>query len=477
MLHNLVLIEGRGYNCMPWRQPTLCNSFKMTGLIIRHHDKLYIVTTRSVIVHCDEINAIHYQKSGAYHSMMWNDMYVLYQSVKYDLVVLATINSDVFDPSQSNLFSSMSESPDLRKVSYDEYGYNIDDASKYVRPKSNSFYFAAHVDLELHDDIIFNISKSSVKYTTTECRQVGYLPETIYHRFDIVGSNNHTFKLHSSVVINNNTKIAGFVVQYDNNTVTVLPMQTVRHVIDTMNEINDRIGLSFDYNITPCNEIVITDVDEIITTDVGFTTGSKIISIDDVKLRPSHVTNTLQVYVPDYFTTMHLETYFELKQKTEINVSVNTDGKIYNCKVPLNIVRPQILISNASPTNNIPGLKYVSTHNIILAEITHELRASFYCENMQVTNNAIKNYDDDDVDVPIDYPLIAIVDCLDDDTATKYNLPQMRFDTEMCEYFCPQITHINRIKITNFDDVMNLDKINSLTFVDDQNKITYVKLN
>lgn len=375
-------VIGFNPNDLHWRIPEKKNICETTGIIIEYQSLFYVLTTRENLITCESISM--YYESDSF--IKKNSLYILFQSIETNIIILGTTGSSsfVFDQSEKickNEFSQI-KSFDIN------FGINFDINSKYyllqlqIKEKFNVPYKISQKSTSI-------ICESPIKYTQS------FLPKLYNHQFVLKNHADKLFGMNSAPVLLEN-KLIGIVNLVKNNklTIEVTPLRIIEKVLKDFVQ-NKATGiysgfltLPFDYYI---DQVVLVYSSTIMFGPSGQTKikkNTRIISINDSELKVFE--NSIFIKDEKSNQMLDLDTYIYLVPTKTVKLSLEKfDVNIYLGPIPPIPFRLTSIPYFFPPKYLFP---IIQINNIIITELTHELLNYTFSNKITLTNSLINKY-------------------------------------------------------------------------------------
>ena len=444
--------------------------YRTSGLIIEHEGKKYVMTTRSKLISCKHIIMYHSYFEGS-QPIMRNDLFVFFQSIEHNIIMLATKNHEELVIASSEIISGNYE-PQIKCPS-NEINKNI-----LKIPTKRSHYYSIIMDMDLKSETLNYVTQIiKVKYTESVIYDKTYLPEQYMFIF-ILDEKNKTRSLTGicgSVVVDIKNNIIGIISITRSNNLYVIPIKYIKKFIfdffkclNSPKKYKGLMNLPLNYTISTSNKFVIVESDCILDTingRIAFKKNDIIIHINENPI--TMIDNMPMIFDFDFQKNIPLDIYIRTAFDNNYNlkIGIKRGKKIFTTNIygkPIdNIIIPFTSQTFFYPTLVIP---HININGLIIVQLTHELLDITMSCNIIIQNTII-----DDVLEKMERKIniiYLIIDCTNASLAQKYDLPQIFSSDDTQILNCPVILTINNTKISS------LDKIR--TIISESNKI-YVK--
>ncbi len=449
-LGQFVAIYGYHRNDFSWIDMDSRSVYRGTGIIVNYNGKKYVITTRQKIISCKTIAMYHSYFRGN-EPVLRNSLYVIFQSIEYNIIILASENKTELDLSTSEIISGHYV-PAAICPSYDMTN------DLYVLPTKRSQYHTAKMGMDLRSpEIRYCVDILNLKYISSFIFRESYVPNDLMYKF-ILKNNDNKSKLvgiYGSIVFNKKNQMVGMISRLKDNELHILPKFAIMKIFsdfiryhDIPNQYRGLVHLPFTYFITNSKKIKISFAtintessaiqieknDELITIN-----GSDINIIDN----DACVYDVIQKEnIPiDVFIKLHYDAITPIKlQIRRQNILYNVDFYGITENKPLELTNRSYFY----PLNSIP---YVNFNGIIMVQLTHELLDVCEFNKIYIKNCVIDKCIGNNYDCDANFNAIIIFDCLNNEIVKKYNLPKILQNKEQ-EICCPVVTKINGDPVT-----------------------------
>ncbi|XWV24962.1 hypothetical protein QJ856_gp0817 [Tupanvirus deep ocean] len=474
-LGQIVVIYGYNSNDFAWRNFDSRSVYHTTGLIIKHQNKKYIVTTRQRLISCKNI-VMYYCYFRGTEPVMRNDLQILFQSIEYNIVILGTKDCDEFDLTMSEIIYGDHDPKNICP------SYDITKSS-FVVPTKRSHFHTVRMDMDLESNTInYQVHIYDVKFMKSFIYDSSYVPNNYMYKFTFKNETEpKLYGICGAIIFNKKHQLVGMISMSEENELYVLPTKTLCKVVndfvrfkDNPNQYKGIVSLPFNYALNN-NHVEITDINTFVldspsgtsfassselskrsspsgTSKKIFRKNDKLISVGNFDIE---VDDGINVYDKDFRENIPLEIFIALNFDCDkpLDITILRKKKIINMSLCSASTRDCLPLTNRSyfyPINSIP---YVNLNGIIFVQITHELLDITMYRNILLSNNLLGKYFADEND---NYNKILIIDCLNYEIAEKYKLPQLLLTSEKQKLECPFVTTINGKDVSNLIELQNI---------------------
>lgn len=440
-IEKLGVVYGFNSNDFPWRSIDNREVYHTNCIIITYHDKKYVLTTRDKLLSCKNIY-MYYAFSADEDIIMKNDMYVLFQSIELNLIILATIGEKFFDESKSQLIAGN----DFSKRKGTEYILN----NIFHKPTTRSLNHIICLDLNMSKGSNIDLNIYDVKFERSIVYDETYLPNNYLYQFQFTKKpSNDAHGICGSIVINKNSEIIGTVSRIKDQ-IYVLPKKVIYRMFHNFinSEYCDLLSLPFTYSVV--NDKIVIDNEYSIDTITGnscLKENDQLLSIDNKELMIKN--DDAIIFDDDFDEFLPLDIYLKLNLQKGISIPLKLLRKkhflqldCYGTKIP------QLILTNVPtylPEFSIP---FVNLNGIIFVQLTHELIHITLQNNIRLENELINKLKIGE----LESSYVIIIDCLNLNLAKKYHLPQLKRKSKL---ECPFITRIGDINNPDLSMIRN----------------------
>lgn len=454
----IVVIYGCNYNDFFWKKNQSTSVYHTGGIIINLSGKLYVVTTRSKLIGCNNIIMYHSYFTEK-HPVLRQELHILFQSVEYNLIILGTINKNELDLSFSKLVSGMLDGAELSIGSQSSsYEFN----GTFIVPSKKSKYYTVRMNIDPNSDITnYDVHIYDVKYTKSFINNKTYLPDNYMYKFDLITTEQKLWGICGAVIFNDKHQFVGIIVQSKSNKLYVLPTKTVLKVVhDFSSFFPSNIGkycgpltLSLPLNLSKKFSPKITQDIMLDTSD-----GKIVLKKDDclLQINGNEVLvreDEIVLYDNDFKNHIPIQIYLRLNMGMgiPIKIKIKRNKKISEFMVLGEPLRNYIFpISGQDiffPKCLIP---FVLINDCVIVELTHELLDVAFFKKTKLSNDVIDKFINDG---KINgYQHLLLIDCLNKNLRKKYNLPKLSLGQDK-NISCPLVTMINNKKVSTINEV------------------------
>ena len=417
-LSQIVVVYGCNCKDFNWKDDDDRNVYHAGGTIINCGSKKYVITTRSRLIGCNNL-VMYHSYFNENNAILRNDLYVIFQSMEYNIIILATIGKTELDLSVSEIISGEYNNTMIAD-SYDILN------KKLVIPTPRSHYYTTIMDLDLEAKAVkYRVDIYDAKFGKAFVFDQTFLPANYLYEFKI-DKNNKTplFGIYGAVIYNKKLNLIGMVTEVNNNILYVLPTKVLHKVVYDFINYYDNPGnyhgprmLPFNFRISKKLDIKILKIDSAYNKKIMLKENDKILSING-------------------------------KEVLVVKKNKNYDFEIPN--IPY--VMPSFPLTSQPyyfPKSVFP---YLNINGIIIVELTHELIDMIVMHDIKLKNNLVADYLESKMNTYCRY--LIIIDCLNIGLAKEYNLPQWELDKKQ-NIICPTIKTINQKLVSTLDDVQN----------------------
>lgn len=455
-LGQLVAIYGYNSNDFSWIDVNSRSVYHTTGIIANYNDKKYVITMREKIISCKHIVMYH----SYFHTcepVMRNDLYVIFHSIEYNIVILASVGSEQFDLSMSENISGNYD-PIAICPSHDMLN------NLFVVPTKRSHYYTVKMGMDLESSIInFCVDIFDVKFVSSFIHDESYVPNNLMYKFTLKNNNSNKTKLVGicgSVIFNKKNQLIGLITKCKNKMFYVLPRFALIKIFndfiqyyDIPNEYTGLINLPFDYYITKNKKVKFYSTSIIYSNSFvnKINKNDEIVTICDSNI----VVNNNEVYIYDnvYKENVPLDIFIKLhyNKMSPIKLQIRRRNKIIDIDFyGISDTNPLVLTNRSYfyPSNFIP---HININGIIMIQLTHEFLDISICNKIYIKNFLVDKYIEGTGNDTI-FNMVLIIDCLNDDFVNKYNLPKIEPKKEQT-IICPIVTKFNGENIFSLSEL------------------------
>lgn len=438
-----------GYNCndITWRQSVDKNVYHTNCIIITYHDKKYVMTTREKIISCANI-CMYYAISRESEYIMRNDMYILFQQIELNLVILATVGENSFVEDKSILVSGEIFPKDKTTEFYLDEFYKIPTKKSTYSIISLNFNLESMFDAE--STIDFHIYDA--KYEKSIIFDKIYVPEMYNYLFKFDKKpDNSLHGICGSVILDSNNNLVGIVSRIIESKIYILPKRIIYLAFDRFtNFLENNIYLGFlfiPFRFIISGENVMIDGDCIVNTVSNphfiLKNNDKLLSINDKELVIKN--DNVMIFDDCLKDLVTVEIYLKLNTEPDSPINLAFFRKnIYSTidcigsKFEMPFLTDQPYFKPSCP------IPYVNFNGIIFVKLTHELYDLMIQNRIIIQNEMVSDL----ISGALDKNVIIILDCLNKPLVKKYRLPQIQPGTKS-KIKCPFVTQ--------FDDSTTVD--------------------
>lgn len=446
---NAVIIASK-QSPIPWnKKMDSSQSHKVGCVIIEYSYKKYVLSVRADLIYYQEFYLFYSVENQVIYR---NKLYILFQSIESQIVILASVGYQYLNINESELVCQLSSSKHVNnKIQF------ITIPSKFFMPARNRTYLTRNANILSSD--------AHVKYTHTNCH-VTYLKSYVETRtylpptFFLVFKSKSSIHLRGDFVwdnsnVNDSIQLCvGLIVAIDQNNLIVLPMKQINKVLMTFvnstNSVADRIK-----NLNPiCDNLTFT----IVKNQVMNSENEQVISIDNNKI--SVKKQQILIYDHDYGKKIPLDIYTRenFNPDQEINIcvkKVNSEKIFHKVFFLKKYIKKSLPLTDQPDFNPAVSVPYFNLHGFIIVRLTHELLDILFSRNIQpnlyVVNDILNNK-------PAAYDnTFIIIDCLNSKLMKKLGLTRNNF----------VLLEINDNKINNLDSISEYVKKNNTLKISD----------
>lgn len=452
ILNHTVVLYGDKFNDLRWRsQHTKSPVYHATGFVIQSASKLYIVTTRTRLISCQDIVAYYIQQPFSSNStndavVLRNELHIIFQSFEFNIIILATNNCDSFEPHHSTVVND--------KIFCDLFGetnIKIRGLTPESIPKKNKIYHYLVPCLDLNE-INFNGQYQNhlydVKFKNISQVNIPSVPHMVSINFNI--GKNIQSGVFGAPVFDNKHIIIGFINYVSKKVAHVLPAEFVFELVSNMEKFkpvpqkyNHIFELPFMYECHKNNVRILHDAilpihphgeNYVFENDIILSVlGSKIVIID----------NHPHVYDEKFGIYLLLEAFIKYNHTVNepFELVISRNNKIVKINMIIDNCRRFTGQPYFMPNNPIP---YLQIGPFIVVEMTYELNLIMRYHKVNITNYIDNNFGCHNHDKFI------IIDCLDPYFSDKYAFIPHLLDHRK-KINCPVLDKINDQEVGTFD--------------------------
>lgn len=457
-LGQITTIYGYHANDFPWYDTDNRSVYRTTGLIVNYQSNNYVVTTRSKLISCKNIIMYHKCFTNT-DSILRNDLHIIFQSIEYNILILATKNCDKLDFTTSDIISGFYDS----KIVCPSY---VIPKEAFVVPTKRSQYYTVIIDMNLEsENINYKVHIHNIKFKKSIIYDKSYLPENYMYHFQIPNKEYNLLGIYGAAIYNKKYQLVGLVTLTEGSKLYVLPTKTLSRVfydfIDYINKPSEYLGFQnvpFSYDVHN-NDILNVNIHNTKCNDLfGITkTDNKLISINNYPIIIKD--DKAVIYDNDFADIIPLELFFKLNiTNTLIDLCFINDARIINKTINTVIHSKMLLLTDQPYFYPQVMIPYVKIKDIIIVKLTHELLDIAFINKIRLKNELINSMLKNTCDI---IQTLIVIDCLDIRLADKYDLPQLSKAKKNVN--CPLITLVNNKKITTLSDLNNISTDNIRT--------------
>ncbi|AYV85397.1 MAG: hypothetical protein Satyrvirus14_13 [Satyrvirus sp.] len=480
-LAQVVAIYGYNSNDIPWQICDNRSVYHTTGLIIKHDDKKYIVTTRNKLVGCKNIVMYHTYFNGI-DPVMRNDLHILFQSIEFNIIILGTVDKNEFDIGESEVVRGDYD-PKFSCPSYSILD-NI-----FTIPTKRSQYHIIRMGADLESNIFdYKVDIRDVKFKKLFIDDKTFLPRNYMYKFimdmDSRTDKKNLFGICGSIIFNKKHKLLGMVSKKKSDKIYVIPTKNLAKVafdfvtyIVKHDEYNGLLTLPFIDEITSTgiiksdhefaspktfvsenyirnSEYNLSKIEQqLFSVQLGASNsnqkilkGDKLISVNGKNLIFDG--DEILIYDDDYKINIPIDIYVKLNATN--NISISRSNKILQ------------LCITCTPINNFPltnqpyffpncSIPFINLEGIIIVQLTHELLDITMSNKIVLDNNIINDLKEDNYGKTMPKKIFIVIDCLNKMLSDKYNLPRIVVNKNQTTQ-CPIVVSINGQQLIYLDD-------------------------
>lgn len=454
----LCVIYGYHSNYFSWQDNTDRTVYHTTGLIFEIENNYYVLTTRSHLISCKNIIMYHrYLRDN--EIILRNDLRILFQSIEYNIIILVSENKNSFDPLESEIISG-----DYDKLAIcPSYIFPTD--SQGV-PTKRSKYSAIKTNMDLTSDTLkYEIDSLNVKYLLPFMESETFLPAVFLYKYRIDDTSD-MLGIIGSVIVNKKNQLIGIVSKSISNNLFVLPTILLSKIVfDFANNLSNpdayeglcSLNICFDINNQSKIEISENNIVKK-ENDTFILKKNDIINKIDGK-NPYINNDIVLVYDSKLGENIPIDIYFQLNSANgkEISLEIDRFGTIINLNIVGSINRKELSLTNIPYFNPDLPIPFINLGGIIIVEFTHELLDIMFSNKIYISNKLIDNFIHEgllDNELEQINNMLLIIDCLDNNLAKKYNLPQLKSNNS--HNVVPFVTKINDYSVSSLCDIENI---------------------
>ena len=405
--------------------------YHTTGVIININSKKYVITTRSGLIRCRDI--FMYSSSKSDH-ILETKMYVSFQMIEFNMMILANVDDKI------GINVAM----------------NVDPKSHipYVMPHKKGEYSVVTAGIESNN---YKREYIKTKFVKNNICAILYLPETFMYKFTIKSNSNNKISnrilgICGAPIITKNCELIGIVHCVDPKNSKNLYVSPLRLVLKTIQEFIYGNQLYYrGLQWLPYAYEVSKDIVKIIQNlelnddenDFGILKKNDILRyVNDKDIVV--IKSEAFIYDDEYKLHIPLPIYIQLvlqyNQPLNLMITRNKSDTIVQIKGSYfdNSEFPYTSQSYYYPTELIP---YLCISGIIIVRASHELFHICNISGIEITN----------IQQIVNANTFIILDCLNDEIAKVYHLPQIITK----KISCPIIVSIDNNTLTSLDYSVN----------------------
>jgi hypothetical protein len=485
-LQEIVSIYGTNYNDFRWHEGVQNKStYHTTGMLIRLLDgditNTYVITTRTKIIGCQTI-VMFFNCLSDTKQIMSLRLFVLFQMIEFDLVILGAGDKQCIDYSLSQIISGScfpTKFPmgnHLNEYIVTHTQLNLDCFLVQTRLDSKIEKTRINPDIVTSKDEILNLDYQfhirPVSYVDTIVDYTTYLPPICKYQFVLDDDhndqsensnnsnniNNSNSGIIGSIVCDCNGNLIGIAHKINDSNFYVIPCSYVIQMINyfltfrsdqfrfegpltlplDLSFVNDRVQIN--------NSIKINTVD-----------GPKLFKKNDkiIELNDKNLGSNLTIWSDKFEKEIPIDVYFrmECEYGVPMKISINRHKK----KI---VIAAYGIFSNQwlfpltdqpyfFPKNSIP---YVDVHGIIIVSFTHDLIDLLISNGKIPSNFLIDDFFANGITRCIRY--LLVIDCFNPSLKDMYSLPVLKSKNKNLEPFV--VKKINRKKISTLKEIEDI---------------------
>ena len=408
-------VYGSSINCHQWKSKDNNKKIKLCGFNILLGNKKYILTSRNVLIECEQIMC----KFSYKETNIRQNVKIAFQCIEHDIILLSSDDNKISDNEQKFgiLFYDIFKNEPKNILNKEYY--------KLFFLRNNFFKKIGHAEL--------NFDQIYIKNDT-------YLPSNILLSFtqkkiikNIIGS----------LVLDNNNEIVGIISDIKLKNVYVLPFLTIFNILlkFSNNVYNGDLLLPFSYNIVD-NKIIIN---KIYTKNIDMLKGDILVNLNSYKF--NIINNIIYVYSQYYQEYIDIELFFRLYGNDKFIFEIIRDDINISIKLKKQTMTTKNLNLTDCPYKNfINPIPYTIINGLVIVKLTHELIDYYYARNYNLVNDYLENFISSENEKLIAYYIV--VDIINDDIYNKYNLQNIN-------QYNPIVTKINGKKFKKISNIKN----------------------
>lgn len=414
ILNTAVSIYGYNMTSFSWKDPDMRQVYRATGIFFQKNGNSYILTARDHIVSCKKIVAYHYHGSGDNVQIMKNYVTIIYQSVKHNVMILASVDYQYF-----NIQSSIIISDNCAKLEIPHFHM-----TKTRLPSGIGYAIVPSFDLQ-SNTIKFIVDVQESKINKARMWDQSFVPESYLYpcNVDLIGTQ-------GAPVFTREEILLGMITYTCPNESYILPSNVLYEIIDSF------------YN-NQCEPIRIELPVPIVTKKRNaFVDGNLVINIDNLKTDVHD--NTLRVYDSDYNKMIHLEIYLNKMYKCGDQVKINIEkyGQIESIYYEL-IVPNDMIFSGMKMFNPDEFIPFLNVNNYIIVQLSHELINTAVVNGIILSNQYIDQLLNG---ININTNMLIVIDHV----GPEDRFPKLHQNTTV---LCPIIETVNGLPFTHLDNL------------------------